>query len=254
MPRRIQLSPKTDCKLQTKDGLIHYSLSRSSRRRTLLIGVDEKAQVSIHAPSYSADKEILAFIHEKASWIIKKVEEASKVKAKLEARKFDHGHEFLFLGKRFPLDVEAKSIKRAQVHFDGFKWCLSIPSEASQERRRELIKKKMVQWYREQAEEVLGSRIFHYARLMGIEPVKIAVRTQKRVWGNCDFRTRTIHINWQIILAPIKVVDYVVVHEMCHLLVPNHSRAFWNKVKSILPHYEEQKLWLKTNYLNMRLP
>lgn len=254
MTSRTKRSTQTACRLKTKDGLISFSLSRSVSRRTLSITIDEKAQVLVRAPSYSAEKEIHAFIFEKSSWITSKLKAALKVKSKTETRQFDHGYRFLFLGKNFPLQIIEKDVKRASIEFNGFKWICGIPRDLSPEQRRDIVKKKMVGWYRAQAQEVLGSRIFYYSRQMGIEPVKIAVRTQKRVWGNCEYRTRTIHINWQIILAPISVVDYVVVHEMCHMIVPNHSKKFWDKVESVLPNYKKEKLWLKDNYLNMLLP
>ena len=109
----------------------------------------------------------------------------------------------------------------------------------------------MIQWYRRQAEEILGSRLFHYARLIGVEPKKIAVRTQKRLWGNCDYRTRTIHLNWQIVLAPLEVMDYVVVHELCHLIVPNHSKRFWQRVEKTMPDFKKHKQWLKDHAVDM---
>jgi hypothetical protein len=89
---------------------------------------------------------------------------------------------------------------------------------------------------------------------MGVEPKKIAVRTQKRLWGCCDYHTQTIHLNWQIILSPIRVIDYVVVHELCHLTVPNHSKRFWKKVEKIIPDFKRHKQWLAVNHIDMVLP
>ena len=124
---------------------------------------------------------------------------------------------------------------------------ITVPRGLSESQRQEKIKEKIVKWYRAQAEEILGVRIFHYSRILGVEPKKIAIRTQKRLWGNCDYNTKTIHLNWQIILSPLKVIDYVIVHELCHLIVPDHSRRFWKKVADVMPDFKEYKKWLRVN-------
>lgn len=230
-------------------------LARSSGRRTLAITVDNRAEVAVASPFNMGEKDVYAFIHEKARWILDRVNEAQKNKDILNQKEFDHGHKFLFLGKKLKVNVIKENIKRSRITFDVLTgWMVTVSEELSCEERRTQVKKKMLQWYRTQAREILGGRIFHYSRLMGVEPKKIAVRTQKRLWGCCDYNTQTIHLNWQIILSPIKVVDYVVVHELCHLTHPNHSKRFWKKVEKFMPDFKEYRKWLKTNYLDMVLP
>jgi predicted metal-dependent hydrolase len=220
----------------------------------MTITVDAAAEVSVAVPFYAALKEIHAFIQEKAHWIVAKRLEVQRKQAILNEKEFDHGHEFLFLGKKCPLEIQEDGVKRAKLVFDGMRWQVSVSTGLSAEERQIQIRETMLKWYRTQAEEILGGRIFHYSRQLGVTPKKIAVRTQKRVWGNCDCRTQTIHLNWQIILSPLEVVDYVVVHELCHLLVPNHSKRFWKKVEKILPDYRKQKKWLREHSLDMILP
>ncbi len=253
--RRPKQIFKTACSLKTKEGDVPFTLSRSSGRRTLTITVDEQAEVSIASPFRMKDREIHDFIHEKASWIMAKMREAEKNRNILDQKEFDHGHEFLFLGKKCKVSVKRSDVKRSRIHFDLLTgWLIDIPKGLSCEESQDQVKKKMLQWYRAQAKEILGGRIFHYSRLMGVEPKKIAIRTQKRIWGCCDYNTQTIHLNWQIILSPIKVIDYVVVHELCHLTVPSHSKRFWSKVRKFMPDFEQYRSWLKINHLDMALP
>lgn len=243
-----------NCSVETLTGTIPYVLRLSPRRRTISISINAKAVVNVYAPRYVSRKVINAFISDKAEWIQKQVHKARHVRTVLDAKKYQDGEEFLFLGNKYPLRVVEKDVKRGTLDFDGRQWRAVIGCGLSQEARHDLLEKKMIQWYREQAKELVGGRVFYFSRMIGIEPLRIEVRTQKRIWGNCDPRTKTIHINWQVILSPLPVIDYIVVHELCHLRVPNHSRRFWQKVENILPDYKAQKQWLKTHAREMLLP
>ena len=138
--------------------------------------------------------------------------------------------------------------------FDGFKWVVRIPRHLSLAERQEDIKERLIQWYRLQAKEILGGRVFHFARIMKLGPQEIHVKTQKRLWGCCNYHKQTISLNWQIVMAPLAVVDYVVVHELCHLKIPNHSKQFWQKVEEVLADYQRHRSWLKINAEEMVLP
>jgi len=253
--RKNKKTSKKSCLIKIQQEEIPFLLKKSSHRKTVAITIDEKAEISVAAPFYTTDKAVYSFIHEKGDWILAKLREAQKNKVFLDQKQFEHGKEFLFLGKKHKLNIIVdEGIKRAKITFDAMGWKVSIPPGLTKEQREKTVKSKMMQWYRLQAHEVLGGRLFHYGRLLGKEPKKIVVKTQKRMWGCCDFNTQTIYLNWQIILSPMMVADYVVVHELCHLFEPNHSRRFWNKVTSVMPDYKERKKWLKNNYFEMVLP
>ncbi len=245
---------KKRCELNTAAGMVPFTLKFSKARKTIAISINAKAEVNVSAPVYASENMVFSFIKEKADWIKERLSEANNKKDIIDRKKYAAGETFLFLGKKFPLKVEEKDIKRANLKFDGSQWIADIPFDLTPKDRHTLIGKKMVDWYRSQAKEILGGRIFHYSRIIGNEPLRIEVKTQKRIWGNCDPRSKTININWQVILSPIDVIDYIVVHELCHLLVPNHSPRFWKKVERILPRYKSQKKWLKDNFLQMLLP
>lgn len=239
--------------METASGSFPYVWKRSARRRTLAIAIDAKAAVSVFSPWHIPEGQVRAFVEEKLDWVLEKLQKGQSRLAFLNSRGFAHGREFLFLGRRCVLRVREGGGKRGRVSFDGQGWSAVVPAGASAEGRAQELRRKMVQWYRAQAQEVLGARVFHYARVLGKEPKRIAVRTQKRVWGNCDFRAQTIRLNWQIVLAPLEVIDYVVVHELCHLFFPNHSKRFWKKVEEVLPDFKKRKAWLKDNAQEMVL-
>ncbi|MDP8213254.1 MAG: SprT family zinc-dependent metalloprotease [Candidatus Zapsychrus exili] len=243
----------TNRSIVTKDGEILFVFKKSFRK-AIAISVDENSKVTVYAPKHSSDKSIFDFIRQKQAWIVHKQQDALKNKASVNSRKFEDGEKFLFLGKSFKLEVIEKEIKRTKMEFDGIHLKLFIPIGVVLAEKNKFIKEKLIKWYRLQADEILGGRLFYYSRIIGIEPKKISVRTQKRLWGNCDYNKQSINLNWHIILSPINVVDYVVVHELCHLLVPNHSKRFWNKVEKVLPNFQDHKKWLKTHAYDIMLP
>lgn len=242
------------CSLATEAGPIAYHLRRSGRRRTMEISIDEACRVCVTAPRFVAAAEIEKFIHVKASWIIRKLREVTARQTVVHGRRYEDGHEFLFLGRPYPLRIERTDRRTADIWFDGTQWRVNLPVSLTKQEEPPAIKKRLSQWYRRQAGEILGGRVFHFARLMGQEPAKIAVKTQKRIWGSCAHHSRTINLNWHLVLAPLEVIDYVVVHELSHLEVPNHSRRFWRRVQGVLPDYQQRSQWLREHALEMKLP
>jgi len=208
----------------------------------------------VSAPFRLAQESIESFVKKKSGWIQKKVSHAQQSYATLKQKKFEHDHEFLFLGEKYKLQVTEKEIKHVNVDFNQNQWNIEVPLTMPLRERENEIKMKLVQWYRREAQEILGSRVFQYARGMGVDPKEVAIRTQKRMWGNCDYRKQRIHLNWQVIFCPLRVIDYVIVHELCHLTVPNHSKRFWKHVQKVLPDFKEERKWLREHSLELILP
>ncbi len=261
-----------DCVLATAFGPIQYSLKLSRRRHTILIQINEAvfdssdfslvshpttrppgATVSVMAPYRAPQEVIRSFIRQKAKWIVTKTAEIEE-RQRLTPRKiFAPGEEFLFLGKKYPLQI-SRSSENFALTFNDNGWIVNVEESLSLPEAQKKIAEKFVDWYREQAQEILGSRVFHYSRRMGVEPLEIALRRQKTLWGSCHIRRRSILLNWQIVMAPLSVVDYVVVHELSHLKVSNHSCRFWKTVEAVLPNYDQERRWLKENRREMLLP
>ncbi|MFA5088709.1 MAG: SprT family zinc-dependent metalloprotease [Candidatus Omnitrophota bacterium] len=254
MAKNLRSREEKICPLSLSfDGLTSYRLVRSSKRRTLQISIEENGEVSVLAPFFVKEAEIIRLMKEKAGWITRKVAEARRNYAFMIKKDLCPEREFLFLGKRYLLEIAEKDILKPRMNFDGKKWFMELPSLESHEREGQ-VKRQFTDWYREQAKEILGGRVFHYSRILGVEPMKIALRGQKRIWGSCYSSKRTINLNWQIIMAPLWVIDYVVVHELCHILIPNHSRRFWRKVEEFLPDYKQSGKWLREHELEMKWP
>jgi len=252
--------------LKTKEGILSYLLVRSPKRRTVAIHIDHQAQIRVLAPRFVAEDQIITFVRQKTDWVWRTINKMRHKRILRIRHHFVDGEKFLFLGKEYPLYIETNDYLLpnppplagegrvgAEFSFDGNKFTAVLPAKLSAEERSAVIKGRMVQWYRRQAMEVLGSRVFHYSRLMGLEPLKISVKTQKTLWGSCHHVKKSIHLNWKIVMAPMGAVDYVIVHELSHLKVPNHSPRFWREVEKILPDYKIRRQWLKDNAYKMNL-
>ncbi len=231
------------CQISTTAGPISYFLVRSSRRKTIAIQISQDIEVRVFAPRFVSEKEIVDFIHQKAFWITEKVCDFEKRFSKKKKSYFD-GDEFLFLGTKHRLHYCMSSGKRIKIDFSPDGWKVHVPKIMSQKDICSNIKESLARWYQKEAKEILASRIFRLARQMKVSPSKVAVRTQKKIWGSCHYYKKGINLNWKIIMAPFEVIDYIIVHELVHLEVPNHSRKFWNKVKNILPSYKQYEKWL----------
>lgn len=109
-------------------------------------------------------------------------------------------------------------------------------------KQKEALEKR----YRQAAREYFSSRVSFYAKILQVTFSSITIRNQKTRWGSCSSRG-TLSFNWRLMLAPPRILDYVVVHELCHLIHMNHSADFWREVERILPDYKESRKWLKEN-------
>ncbi|MCX5681136.1 MAG: SprT family zinc-dependent metalloprotease [Candidatus Omnitrophica bacterium] len=230
----------------TSAGSIAYSLFRSSKRRTLAIAIGRDRQVRVLAPYCMHEQRITDFIHEKSQWIIKKIKELEhRFPAALKHYYID-GEEFLFLGRSYPLRHIPSERKRITVEmsdrFEAF-----VPLDMPWKNIEQGIRKGLCSWYRKQAERIVRERLPLWVEKLGMGPQKVSIRTQKRIWGSCYCRTKSININWKIVMAPIEVIDYIILHELCHLYAPNHSKRFWDKVRGIFPSYKDCEKWLKNN-------
>lgn len=100
--------------------------------------------------------------------------------------------------------------------------------------------------YRQAARNYFPERVAYYEAILGVTHGSIAIRDQKTRWGSCSSKGN-LNFNWRLMLAPPRILDYVVVHELCHRIEMNHSQAFWHVVETVLPDYRELRKWLKEN-------
>ncbi len=210
-----------------------------SRRKTAAINVRE-GEVSIRVPLRFPEAAVIAFIDSKSGWIKQKLQEQRQVII-ANQRSFTEGELLRYLGRNYRLAIRSASQPLVCISGDNVQVHLPIS-----EQHAESIRGVLINWYRQQAKSLLQDKVVQFKLMIGVEPEKLTIRTCKSRWGSCSASGRLM-FNWKIIMAPEAVVDYLVVHELCHMLEHNHSPLFWQQVERVLPEYRQQRRWLKDN-------
>lgn len=248
--------PETEkATLYYQNRTIRYTIRRSARRRTVGITIDPQG-VRVAAPKRMPLEQVVALVNTKARWIAEKYAE---FKSRLGPRKrFVSGEEFLYLGRRISLQVQAEPVARGsrrgrgldlvlQPELFDFDFSTKTRPQAAvalkgnvllvQAQASEEVREMLEHWYRSRAEEIITRRVQHYALQLGWPMPKVLIRNQKKRWGSCNAKGE-LRFNWRLVMLPLRVLDYVVVHEMAHLKVLNHSPRFWALVERIMPDYK----------------
>ena len=215
-------------------------VKRTNRRKTATVKI-EQGVVQVVVPQTLSQQAIDDLIAKKSNWIRQKLVLQQSVPVS-KPKEFVSGESFSYLGRNYRLKVltgDLQPVKLKQGYLQ-----VTVPME--QKSDQALIRKLLQDWYLDRASEKLEQKTVKYAQQIGVQPSKIRVREYKSRWGSCSVRGE-VSYNWRIIISPNPVVDYVVVHELCHLIHHNHSKQYWNQVRSIVPDYQSKRDWLKTN-------
>jgi predicted metal-dependent hydrolase len=204
-----------------------------SKRRTIALIVENDGSVTVRAPLRVPEYSIQEFIEKHVKWVEKKKAEM-RTAAPVLAKQYLPGETFLYLGQAYTLEI-VKGQNKKLVLDDRFKL-----SEAEQE-RAELV---FQNWYRQQARQLISERVKYFADNYQLHYEKITITSARTRWGSCSPKN-TISFSWRLIMTPLEVVDYVVVHELAHTVHHNHSKRFWGLVEKILPDYKERRKWLR---------
>lgn len=222
---------------------IPYVLYRSDKRyKTLAIAIDPDEGLVLTAPQNLNLQEIEAITKRKAPWIIEKLEHCNN-NNDLTFREFVSGETIRYLGRQYLLKiVETNNEPNCKLHG---KWLIaSIPNEMNRLERRIQVKALIIQWFKDKAYFKLRERLDEYADKMNLSYNLLILADQKKRWGSCDI-DGNIRVNWRIIMAPLILIDYVVVHELCHLTHRDHTPEFWQFLEDYLPDHHKLRERLK---------
>ena len=228
-----------------------YILLRSAqRRRTIELSIDPIGRLQVAAPLRTPRHEIDAFVRSKARWIAKTLRDHHERERHLR-RGYTTGDLLPYLGRELRLSViEAARPAAARLVDETLE--VSVPGDLSEEARRAAAVQALEGWFAAQAEDVLAKRVRALAPLVGAQPNRVRVRRQKSRWGSCG-ADGTLYFNWAIVMAPLPVVDYLVVHELSHLRRRGHGPSFWKVVERALPDYETPRAELRRDGWRYRL-
>lgn len=180
-------------------------------------------------------------IKENLDWIRQKLAEHQS-RLHLAKRGYSSGSNIPYLGSNYRLGF-SRSLEET-VLLDEANLLIRVANEENQQELKEVVIRVLSDWYIKQAKKELVERTHKYADVVKVQPSSIAVRSYKSRWGSCSVNG-DIRYNWRLIMAPPEVVDYVIIHELCHILHHNHSKDFWLAVASFCPNYRDRSDWLK---------
>jgi hypothetical protein len=222
---------------------INYTIIRRTRRKTVSIIVQPDRTVQIVVPAALSENEIARIAAGKRSWIVAKLAELDSCDFQVRQHLFLEGEQFLFMGKQYSLSV-VNGRGHILIDDDGIE--AAVPIGLTGDDRREYVRLHLMRFFKKQAHDFLGSRSFLLGCRYNLEPQFVAVKDYSSRWG-CCYGDGRIYFNWRIIMAPQKIIDYVVIHELCHLREPNHSGRYWAVVEKIVPDWKIRRTWLRRN-------
>lgn len=209
-----------------------------SKRKTLSLTINENAELIIRAPKRLSIEKIQDFINEKENWINRK---KRLIENQIKDVTSNH-NKLLYLGNHFPINVEQNASK--ELFFTGEEF---IANSIEPDSLSLSIKK----WYKNKFKEIALPRVAYFANKHNLMVNQVRIKNQKTMWGSCSSKNN-INLNYLLLMAPMGVIDYVIVHELVHTIHRNHSTDFWDSVESIMPEFQEHKRWLKKNGYKLR--
>lgn len=217
-------------------------------RKSMEIAVEPPDIVTVIAPTGTSNKQIIEKVRSRANWIIQKFYSFKHMNYQPIPREFVNGESFMYLGRNYSLQIELdQNIKTPEVKL--YRGKFYVRSNSKDEK---VIKDAMELWYRGKAKAVIEDKIKYYQRFFSKTPTSIKVKEQKKRWGSCTSKNELL-FNWRCVMAKSNVLDYIVVHEMCHMYYKDHSQDFWELVASVFPDYGVRKEWLKNYGVRMDL-
>jgi predicted metal-dependent hydrolase len=208
-----------------------------SDRRSIGIEIGRDASLIVRAPKRTSLQAIEKLVADKHGWIIEKQQIMRQRLQSIPDRKFTGGETFPLLGKEYPLFITEDAMPH--LSFSGSKFILKKRYQGQARRLFFVL-------YRKKAAEIIPPRVEHFAGLHSITYKKINISWAANRWGSASTQG-ALNFSWRLVMAPMSVIDYVVAHELAHLVEQNHSRRFWDKVAEMYPNYQRARQWLAEN-------
>ena len=223
---------------------IQYTLARS-RRKTASIYIERDGQITVLVPEKLTAPQIESLIESKRKWIYKNLAEWQDLNARKVDRDYVNGEGFPYLGRSYRLKLVSELPEPLMLK-DGY-FCLlanngTIPDADA----------AFKEFYRQKGASRIPPRVAYFQAKMGVQSKQIKVLDLQHRWASCA-PGGNLNFHWKCMMAPLTIIDYIVVHELTHLIHPNHTTAFWNEVDKVMPDFQERKEWLRLNGAGMDL-
>ncbi len=201
-----------------------------SARKTMTLQIDAGGSLVVRAPFHVREKAVSEFIQMNQEWIIRAQQKKREQQSKLERYRKQPGGAFLYLGKEYIIcETKARRIRLIEDRIE-------LPEGTDPGR-------ELYQWMKKQAGAVLREKTREKADMLGLMPHGISITQARSRWGSCSGRNN-ISFSFCLMMCPVEVIDYVIIHELCHIQEKNHKQPFWRLVEAFDPAYKEHRQWL----------
>lgn len=223
---------------------IEYTLIRS-RRKTASIYIERDGKVSVLVPEKLTARQVDDILESKRKWIYQSLAEWQDLNANRIQRDYVNGEGFLYLGRSYRLKL-VSDLPEPLMLKDGY-FCLRATKGSAPD-----ADAVFREFYRAKGAIRIPPRVAYFQSKMGVKSKSIKIMDLKHRWASCT-ASGNLNFHWKCMMAPLTVIDYIVVHELAHLIHSNHSAAFWNEVDKVMPDFQERKIWLRDNGAGMDL-
>lgn len=223
-----------------------YQIKRNNRLTSnISIAISPEKGVVVRAPFWMPLAMINNFIKEKTAWIEKNLK---KIDTQVVSKTYTDGEKHLYFGTFYPLSIiPVCTPGRCTVDIVDEKIKVEIYDQFDQNNQRQKIKDALQHWYLEKGIEVITEKVNFFSSKIGVSYQKINLKKVSSIWGSCS-PTNCLSFNRKLVMAPHEVVDYVVIHEVSHMVHRNHGSHFWQLVSRFDPQYKSHRRWLRLNH------
>jgi len=232
--------------IQIGNTTVPYDLIFTGRKKTIELTIGLNSRMTVKAPQGMAEDAITTNLFRRAKWIINNLDRMEDIIHYESSKEFVSGEKYPLRGRRYRLKVMENDADAATLKFLNGKFIATVPDGIPESEYRNHLYPLFLEYYQRKAEQIVNERVKRYLKYFDDEPSLIKVQDLKGKWGNCSKKNQ-LRFNWRIVMAKTSIIDYVVVHEMCHLKHKNHSKEYWDSIKTIMPDYEQRKEWLRVN-------
>lgn len=206
--------------IQLQDEMIQLHVQYAKRKK-ISLHIDAVGLLTVKAPREASEEMILGAVERHGEWIMDKLRSIRKARQAPQPKEYEEEGKFLYLGKEYPLHE------------------LITVGEQDEER----LKLELKKFYFSSLKKIVAERITGYQTQLRVKPKSIEIVESRTKWGSCS-SDKKLTFNYRLAMAPAEVIDYVIIHELCHLLHMNHDRSFWRRLGSVMPDYKEKEEFL----------
>lgn len=221
--------------------VVPYTVRRSDRAKNLRLQVGLETGLEVIAPKKFDLGDLESILRKKQDWILDKLDHFARVAENWRLFQEQRGRRVLYRGREFEVETKVKPGAARSVAVEEERLVVTVPEGAEGDAGAVLE-----QWFRRMARLLINQRIRVVNQKLDLSFNRVFIRGQKTRWGSCS-QQGNLNFNWRLVMAPLPVIDYVVAHELLHLVEPNHSRRFWALVEGVCPDYKAHRAWLRKN-------